>query len=119
MRSLRSFAAKNSAKTMTAKNRPNGKTIAVALSWDGARCPIRSLSAKARAFLGSSAAPSAQKMAALFQEDQVKELRICWVPRLKGGNDVLSVAFPMQTRLGFKSAKVIALGDMLGVVYKR
>ena len=95
------------------------KRVALALTWDGARFPIRSLPPKARGFLGRPAAPSAQKMTALFQADQVEELRICWVPRLKGGEDVLAAPFPSKTRIGFKPAKTVALGDMLGVIYRR
>jgi len=95
------------------------KIISLALTWDGARWPIRSLPPKARAFIGKAVAPSAREMAELFQNEQVKELRICWVPQLKGGEDVLSVPFPMDTRIGFKPAKTMAFGDMLGVLYLR
>jgi hypothetical protein len=95
------------------------KRVGLALTWDGARYPARSLPSKVRAFLGAGAALSAAKMAVLFQNDQVRELRICWVPRLQGGDDVLSVPFPMESRIGFKPVKTLPLGDMLGVVYRR
>ena len=97
----------------------SAKTISLALTWDGARWPTHALPPKVRAFLGKAVAPSARAMAGLFQDDQVKELRICWVPRLKGGEDVLALPFSTQTRIAFKPAKTIALGDMLGVIYKR
>jgi hypothetical protein len=58
-------------------------------------------------------------MTALLQDGQVKELRICWVPRLKGGTDVLSVPFPMEARIEFKATKTVVLDDMLGVIYLR
>jgi hypothetical protein len=98
------------------------ETIALALTWDGARWPIRTLPPKARAFLASSvAAPSAQEVAQLFQDGQVTELRICWVPRLKGGDNVLSEPFPAPAgvRIAFKPSKIIPFGDVLGVIYKR
>jgi hypothetical protein len=95
------------------------QSIALALTWDGARWPIRSLPQKARAFLGGSAIPSAQATAELFASDRIQQLRICWVPRLKGGPDVLSESFPTQMRIGFKATKTISFGDILGVVYRR
>jgi hypothetical protein len=97
--------------------------IALALTWDGARWPARTLLPKARVFLGraSWALPSTQKVAELFAHDALKEIRICWVPRLKGGDAVLSEPFqsPFGTRLGFRSTKTVRFGDVLGVVYRR
>jgi hypothetical protein len=97
--------------------------IALALTWDGARWPARTLPPKARAFLArrSGKIPSARKMAELFADDQVREIRVCWVPRLKGGSAVLSEPFqtPAQTRIGFRAAKTVRFGDVLGVVYRR
>jgi hypothetical protein len=99
--------------------------IALALTWDGARWPAQGLPPKARAFLKSgekgSSPPSTEKMAKLFEEDRVDEMRICWIPRLKGGNDVLSKPFlpPAGLKLAFKSSKSYRFGDILGVVYRR
>jgi hypothetical protein len=102
-----------------------GKTIVLALTWDGARWPLRKLPPKARAFLARAnrapAIPSAQKMAELFANDSVSQLRVCWVPRLLGGDNVLSEPFstPVGMRMGFKASKPILFGDILGVVYSR
>jgi hypothetical protein len=104
---------------------PGAKVIALALTWDGARWPIRTLPPKARAFLAkpapSAPVPSTRIMAELLRDDQVAELRICWVPRLKGGRDVLSDPFQTATgrRLGFKATRTVVIGDILGVVYRR
>jgi hypothetical protein len=100
-----------------------GAVIALALTWDGARWPVRTLPPKARAFLAGRAEkiPSARKMVGLFAGDQVRELRVCWVPRLKGGRAVLSEPFqtPAGTRIGFSSVKTVRFGDILGVIYRR
>ena len=98
-----------------------GSVIALALTWDGARWPARTLPPKARAFLAGPAVPSARKMAELFADDQVREIRVCWVPRLKGGSAVLSEPFqtPAGTRIGFQSVKTVRFGDILGVIYRR
>jgi hypothetical protein len=99
--------------------------IALVLTWDGARWPVRALPAKARTFLagkmGNVAAPSAREMAALLAGDQVKEIRICWVPRLKGGDIVLAEPFktPAGKRVQFRSVRSVQFGDILGVVYRR
>jgi hypothetical protein len=102
--------------------------IALALTWDGARQPARTLTPKARAFLtgksGKSpgvAVPSVRKMAELFADDHVREIRVCWVPRLKGGGAVLSEPFQTVTgmRLAFRSVRTVPFGDILGVVYRR
>jgi hypothetical protein len=104
---------------------PRGLVIAAALTWDGARWPARRLPAKARAFLAGkskhAALPSRHKISRLFEENKVREIRICWVPRLKGGSDVLSDPFTTGTgkRLAFRSVKTIRFGDVLGVVYRR
>jgi len=106
----------------------DGRVIALALTWDGARWPIRTLPSKARDFLKVKAGkfrfaqvPSAKKAAELFASDQVREIRICWVPRLKGGREVLSEPFEAAagTRIGFKTVKTVCLGDFLGVIYRR
>jgi hypothetical protein len=102
-----------------------GAVVALALTWDGARWPTRTLPSAARAFLAGksrlAAVPSARKMAEFFAEGQVKEIRVCWVPRLKGGCDVLSEPFqtPAGKRIGFQSVKTVCFGDVLGVIYRR
>jgi hypothetical protein len=97
--------------------------IALALTWDGARWPAGVLPAKARAFLAmkGSVTPSPREMARLFVEDQVSEMRICWVPRLKGGDDVLAEVFPAPKgrRVPFRAVRTMRYGDVLGVVYRR
>jgi len=95
--------------------------VALALTWDGARWPKRSLPAKAKAFLGDKTVPSRSSLTRLFTQDQVKEIRICWVPRLKGGVDTLSEPFPTADgkRLPFTAVKTTPFGDVLGVVYRR
>jgi hypothetical protein len=99
--------------------------LAVALTWDGARHPTRSLPPKARAFLAGKSrgatVPSRANVAALFAVDHVKEIRVCWVPKLRGGDDVLSGPFPAPSakRLRFQTARTLHFGDVLGVVYRR
>jgi hypothetical protein len=105
--------------------KPVSRVIAVALTWDGARWPVRTLSPNARAFLSGKSnqvlAPSRRKISRLFADDQVKEIRVCWVPRLKGGVDVLSDPFQAfdGKRLVFRPTKTIRFGDILGVIYRR
>ena len=100
-----------------------GSVVGMALTWDGARWPARTLPPRVRAFLAgrSGKIPSARKMAQLFADDRVQEIRVCWVPRLKGGGAVLSEAFqtPAETRIGFQSVKTVRFGDVLGVIYRR
>ncbi len=102
-----------------------GTVIALALTWDGARWPVRSLPPKACAFLqfkgnkSRGEMPSARTAAELFAKDEVREIRICWVPLLKGGDAVLSGPFPTATRIGFQSVRTVRFGDVLGVVYRR
>jgi len=111
--------------TDPAVRRTAGAVVALALTWDGARWPARTLPPKARAFLTgparSAAVPSTRKMAELFADDLVREIRVCWVPRLKGGNAVLSEPFqtPLGTRIGYRSVKTVRFGDILGVIYRR
>lgn len=95
--------------------------LALAMTWDGARHPIRGLPAKARAFLAGETVPSRKNVAALFADNAVKEIRVCWVPRIRGGDDVLSGTFsaPDEKRISFKAARTIRFGDVLGVVYRR
>jgi hypothetical protein len=102
-----------------------GAVIALALTWDGARWPTRTLPPKARDFLSGKlrdARPShCKKLAKLFADNQVREIRVCWVPRLKGGSAVLSEPFqtPAGIRIGFQSVKTVRFGDVLGVIYRR
>ncbi len=97
--------------------------ISLALTWDGARWPVGSLPPKARAFLSAPGhtSPSRRAVAALLAKDAVTELRICWVPRLKGGDNVLADVFaaPKERRVAFRAVKTILLGQILGVIYRR
>jgi hypothetical protein len=102
-----------------------GSVIALALTWDGARWPARTLPPKARAFLAgklqNAFSPSRKSLAELFANDQIREIRICWVPCLKGGGEVLSEPFPAPAgkRIGFQTVKTVRVGDILGVIYRR
>jgi len=100
-----------------------GAVVALALTWDGARWPARTLPPKARAFLADQFGkiPSAQKTTKLLAGDQIREIRICWVPRLKGGDEVLSEPFqtPAGKRISYQSVKSVRFGDILGVIYRR
>ncbi len=104
---------------------PAGRVIALALTWDGARWPVRTLPPPARAFLTGPSrkvpVPPARSLRKLFASDQVKEIRVCWVPRLKGGDPVLSEPFQTAAgmRLAFRSVGTRRFGDILGVVYRR
>ncbi len=95
----------------------------VALTWDGARWPRRSLSTAARAFLGDGLGkvPARAELAELFRDDRVKEIRVCWVPCLLGGDETLSDSFraPDGKRVNFRIARTRRMGDILGVVYRR
>jgi len=98
--------------------------VAVALTWDGARAPVSGLSVKARAFLKAgvvAAALTPKRMAELLAERRVKEIRVCWVPRLSGGREVLAVPFSREDgkRVGFRMVRRVELGECLGVVYRR
>lgn len=97
--------------------------IAVALTWDGARWPVSRLPSVARTFLraGQSVTPLAAKMAILLTDKKVHEIRICWVPRLAGGKDVMAAPFPAPQgkRIKFRVTRTVRLGDSLGVVYRR
>ncbi len=99
--------------------------IALALTWDGSRWPVKKLPPKARAFLkgksGKALAATATQLSKLFANDEIKEIRICWIPRLKGGDDVMTKPFvpPQGKRLGFVASRGIRFGDILGVIYRR
>ncbi len=97
--------------------------LAAALTWDGARWPMRSLPVRARAFLADAGnvALSPRAAAERFATDSVDELRICWVPRLKGGDATLADPFatPDGLRLAFMPTRMVRFGDILGVVYRR
>lgn len=90
-----------------------------ALSWDGARLPPAKLPVKARAFLGEII--SAKKFAALLTKSGPLELRICWVPRLRGGTDLLVPPFATRDgrRVCFRLVRTIPFGSILGAVYRR
>jgi len=100
-----------------------GVAIGLALTWDGARWPVRSLPSAVQKFLQAKAGPAPiprkAKLARLLADHQVRELRICWVPRLKGGDDVLCPPFETANglRLNFRATKWKQFGDVLGVVY--
>jgi len=91
---------------------------AAALSWDGARVPASKLPVKARAFLGTITAR--KKLAALLSDGAPVELRICWVPHLRGGPDVLVPPFSAKDgrRLAFRTIRTASFGPILGVVYR-
>jgi hypothetical protein len=97
--------------------------IALALTWDGARWPVASLPPKARAFLRAKgfSSPTRREAARLLGVDAVGEMRLCWVPRLKGGDNVLAEIFttPKGKRVPFRAAKMSQFGNVLGVVYRR
>jgi hypothetical protein len=93
--------------------------VAAALTWDGTRLPAKQLPAKARAFLGR-VTPAAKVPGILAQGSSI-ELRICWAPRLRGGDAVLCPPFttPDGKRIAFRLVRTAAFGDVLGVVYRR
>jgi hypothetical protein len=107
-----------------AKAQVGRRVIALALTWDGARWPVGALPPKARAFLAGPAREPASftkdALARLFARDDVDEIRICWVPRLKGGDDVLAAPFPApgNKRVLFRAVRQVRLGDILAVVYQ-
>jgi len=93
--------------------------VAAALTWDGARCPAKRLPAKTRAFLGPIT--PAKRLAGILAASAAIELRICWVPVLRGGDKVLSPPFTTidGKRIPFRLTRTVAFGDVLGVVYRR
>lgn len=103
----------------------SSRVISCALTWDGARWPIKKLPPKARTFLvgrsKKNSIPTAKEFSRLFANDGIKEIRVCWVPCLKGGTEVLAEPFVVSAskRLGFAVTRRISLGDILGVVYRR
>jgi hypothetical protein len=106
-----------------AKTVSQAPVIALALTWDGARWPTRRLPPNARAFLKGTprTVPASAKAAKLLAGDALKEIRICWLPVLKGGEGALAEPFltPKGMRMEFHAAKTIQIGDVLGVVYRR
>lgn len=92
---------------------------AAALTWDGARCPAAKLPAKAKTFLGQITPPA--RLTALLAGENLTELRICWVPRLKGGPDALCDPFvtPNGLRIPFRLVRTVPFKDVLGAVYRR
>jgi hypothetical protein len=53
--------------------------------------------------------------------DAVNEMRLCWVPKLNGGDDVLAEIFtaPKGKRVPFRAVKMAQFGDVLCVTYRR
>jgi len=104
-------------------SRASSAKIALALTWDGARWPVASLPPKARTFLSAKgfSSPTRCEAARLLAADAVGEMRLCWVPRLKGGDDELAEVFPAPKgkRVPFRAVKTTQFGDVLGVVYRR
>ena len=105
--------------------RRRGAKIALALTWDGARWPVRVAAAQsARAFLGGEGLARRLRGARwprLFAADACQaKMRICWVPRLKGGDNVLADPFVHRRMAGASLSRVEddAFGDVLGVVYR-
>ncbi|MEJ0001141.1 MAG: hypothetical protein WDO13_19470 [Verrucomicrobiota bacterium] len=99
-----------------------GKSLALALTWDGARWPAARLPAPARTFLRRAApAPAADRVARLLAEGKIRELVICWVPRLKGGEPTLADVFTTSDgrRVAFQAVRTVRIGDILGVRYRR
>jgi len=108
-----------------AGRKTSGRAIALALTWDGARWPARLLPPKARAFLQGRAklltVPAAGELSTLLAKDGIGEIRVCWVPRLKGGEGTLSKPFrtPWGKRIPFQAVTTSRFGEVLGVVYRR
>ena len=109
----------------SAKTVPEGRVIALALTWDGTRWPVRTLPPSARSFLTGKSrkmpVPTARSLSKLLASNHVEEIRVCWVPRMKGGDPVLSE--PFQTvagmRLAFRPVRTTRFGAILGVIYRR
>ena len=59
-------------------------------------------------------------MARLIATRKLSELRICWVPRLQGGKDVLTAPFISEDgkRLLFRLVRTFTFGEVLGAVYR-
>jgi len=101
------------------------QVVALAMTWDGTRWPIKSLPSKARAFLRGKSAklftPTTRVLTKLFAQDQVRELRICWVSCLKGGRETLSEPFPVAAgkRIAFQAVKSAQFDGLLGVIYRK
>ncbi len=95
------------------------KRVAAALNWDGSRATARQLPVRARSFLGPIT--SATRLAKTVALGEPLELRICWVPHLQGGPDVLVPPFatPDGKRLAFHTVRTVPFGPVLGVVYRR
>ncbi len=93
--------------------------VTAALYWDGSRATLRQLPARARTFLGSVTPPA--RLARTLAQGQPLELRICWVPQLQGGADVLIPPFPTDDgkRIVFQTIRTVSFGQVLGVVYRR
>jgi hypothetical protein len=97
--------------------------VAVALAWDGSRCPLRAVPRAARGFLGAKAkkCPGPAVLADGLNRGLIRELRVCWLPRLQGGEPVLAANFVTGDgrRLNFHAGARRRFGDALVVVYRR
>ncbi len=108
---------------MTRARKPSVSSVAVALAWDGSRGSLRAVPRAARTFLGGRGKriPGPALLAQKLALGQIRELRVCWLPRLRGGEPVL--AAPLATtdglRLNFRAVKRRPFGDALVVVYRR
>ncbi len=93
--------------------------VAAALNWDGSRATARQLPVRARRFLGPIT--PAARLAKTLARGEALELRICWVPQLQGGSDVLVPTFatPDGKRLAFHTVRTVPFGPVLGIVYRR
>jgi hypothetical protein len=108
---------------MTRAKKVATSSIAVALTWDGSRGSLRAVPRAARAFLGLRAEknPGPKILAERLAGGQIGELRICWLPRLQGGDAVLAAPFVTNDglRLNFRAVQQRQFGDALVVVYRR
>jgi hypothetical protein len=71
-------------------------------------------------FLAGTQSLSQRGLTALVQLSPPREIRICWVPRLRGGENTLTAPFAARDgkRILFRAVKVVPLGALLGVVYR-
>jgi hypothetical protein len=96
------------------------RRLGVALTWDGARWPRRALPDGAQRFLGGRS-PGLAELTRRMAADEVDEIRVCWVPRLKGGNETLNGPFVPGDgrRLKFQATNWRRFGEVLAVTYRR
>jgi riboflavin biosynthesis pyrimidine reductase len=84
---------------------------------------MRALPAGVRKFLRPSgvSAPSSAQVSRLLQNGELEEIRICWVPVLAGGDQVITLPFPTprQMRINFRAVSLKQIGDILCAIYRR